>query len=279
MKNIKLYVLGLLALNMMACEYDVSGVLTASENLVFNYSSNAKDQAKRVKKGKEAFKSLAAGQYNAKIEIEDKDIDIKVKDLLAVKFKIPKSIPLPKNGGKMLVPSALTGQPYDLAADVVMDISRSSTTDAYESCTDTVYYEDCSCSADGQITCQERSIGLSAEMPVSYYLEYTTRDIIVDVVQPATNKSVARFKGSRTDSEKIYTYKGMCRADPREVRNIRRTERHDIRNCRPAQPPSGPGETRPERPDRPDRPGRPSRPGRPGDDRGRHSDDGRPRRP
>jgi hypothetical protein len=256
MKNSKLCAIGLVALSLIGCEYDVSGVLVASEQLVFNYTTDAKDLAKRARKGKEVTKVLPAGRYQAKIEIEKSDVDIKANNI-AVQFRIPKGIPLPKNGGQMFVPAHLSAQPYDLSADVEMDITQSAETRDFESCFETITYDDCSCGPDGQITCQTRTQQLRADMDVSYYFKYTTRDIQVDIIKAGTNQSVGQFTGSRTDSEKIYTYKGACLADPREVRNIRRTERRDVRDCRPLnQPPSEPGSGGPRGP-RPDRPRRP----------------------
>lgn len=257
MKKISLIAVSLVTLAVTGCEWDVSGSITANQPLTFNYETSAKKMRERVKKGKVLTKVLPAGQYAAKIEISKDELDLKAANQ-EVKFVLPKSIPLPKNGGHVVIPAALTAQPYDLSADVEVDITQSSETRTYESCTETVSYDDCTCTAAGEVMCTRRTAYLPAQMDVSYYMLYTERDIEIQLLTPNTLVSNAQFNGIRTDSEKVYTYKGLCHADRYEIQRLRRSERHEIRNCRPTNPPGG-GSGFPDEPRRPggDRPRRP----------------------
>lgn len=247
--------MGALLIAVSGCEWDVAGTITAQQPLTFNYDTSAKEMAKRAKKGKELTKVLPAGQYAAKIELEKDEMDLKAANV-EVKFVLPKNIALPKNGGHVVIPAASTAQPYDIDADVKVDVTQSQETRALESCTEAVPYEDCSCSATGQVVCSNRTAYLSAQMDVSYYYVYTQRDIELKFMTAGTTTSNGQFNGVRNESEKIYTYKGACRADDREVRNIRRTERWQVRDCRPSgPPPGGPGRPDDGRPRGPRGPG------------------------
>lgn len=232
MRTFKLISVGALLFILSGCEWDVAGTLTLHQPLTFNYETSAKEMAKRAKKGKELTKVLPAGQYDAKIELSKDEMDLKAANV-EVNFVLPKNVPLPKNGGHVVIPASATAQPYDIDADVQVDVTRSQETRAWESCTEAIPYEDCSCTAAGQIVCTTRTAYLSAQMDVSYYYVYTQRDIELKFMTPGTTTSNGQFNGVRNESEKIYTYKGACRADDRDVRNIRRTERWQVRNCRP----------------------------------------------
>lgn len=242
--------LSLLAFQLTACEYKIDGVIQATENLIFNYHPDSKKMKERERKGKELSKVIPAGHSSVQIQIEKDSFDIKSNGQEIV-FKLPKGTPIPKNGGRQLIPAQLSGQSYDLLADVIVDVTRSAERNDFEQCSEPYTYEDCSCDVAGQIQCTTRTTYLNGEKDVSYYFVYTKRDVQIDFLKPGAQNSSGRFNGTRTDSEKVYTYKGRCEIDPHQYRQIRRTERIDLRHCRPDNGPEPRPRDPPPRPRRP----------------------------
>lgn len=204
-----------LALVMTACNEDYKGSISAKEPLTF------------TKKKKPV--TLPAGVYKAEIKATSKtnlqlEVVLDKKNKLEIDFKADKGTKIIGAGGVINLPASMNKQPYDIVGNQVVDITQGAEVDAVESCTYTELEWRCKheavpkeCLPDGRCigggtreVCGEERVTRYGDQNVSYYNEYTTKDIAIQLLVPNSNNTVAAFDGTYRKTDKIYTYKGIC---------------------------------------------------------------------
>lgn len=155
---------------------------------------------------------IPAGSYNAVLDFGSKtEIKIQMK-ANAYKENIvlsrPKNFEFPVNGDFVLT-SAQVNQAFDVKGSVQTTVWNSVPQRDNESCTYTVPVWVCTADGGGRPYCHYENQSVWGYRLVEYYNRNTTRDMSAHLMDG--QRSLARFTGARTDSEKIYTYTGICR--------------------------------------------------------------------
>ncbi|MCM2323865.1 MAG: hypothetical protein NDJ90_11450 [Oligoflexia bacterium] len=166
------------------------------------------------------IETIKAGSYEAKVDFRSQKefiLKVKVKRFRSeeIVFGVAEGHYLPDFNGTFALLSAESGQPFDLKAETVGNITRSSDERGYESCT--FYEREYVCrmvkdqQGDGRHEeCRWESVAHSGTQEVEYHYVYTTRDIAITLLDSATQDRLGGFDGHRTDSDKVYTYQGPC---------------------------------------------------------------------
>ncbi len=155
---------------------------------------------------------IPAGNYNAVIDFGSKT-EIKI-EMKANAFKEtitllrPKNFEFPTNGDFVLT-SVQVNQSFDVKGNVQTTVSESPLQRGNESCTYMAPVWVCSHDSYGRPYCHYENQSVWGYRFVEYYNRNTTRELSADLMQ--SQRSLARFTGARTDSEKIYTYTSICR--------------------------------------------------------------------
>ncbi len=195
---------------LVSCK-EISGTLTVSQD----FSANVNKKC-----GWNPFGScnpnkklqVPAGSYEAVVDFGSKtEIKIAMK-ANAYKENIflsrPKNFEFPANGDFVLS-AAQVKQSFDVKGRVQTTVWNSAPQRGNESCTYTLPVWVCSADGDGRPYCHYENQSVWGYRIVEYYNRNTTRDMWADLMEG--QRSLARFTGAKTDSEKIYTYTSICR--------------------------------------------------------------------
>ncbi len=145
---------------------------------------------------------------------DEADISLPIKSL-EENFDIPQNGPISIKGEKV-------SQPFDLAGTITTSYSDSSTYRDVESCSVTVRENVCEkvciekdakdpnkC-VKGEVVCSMQDVYYNGHQNVEYHFLYTTRNLKADILAEKSDKVLATFNGSGTESDRIYDYKGPC---------------------------------------------------------------------
>jgi hypothetical protein len=166
--------------------------------------------------------TLNPGQYRMDIEmITRKDAQIIVstgKNDLKLDLALNgKDIPAT---GTVSISSAESGQPFDLLAQTQTSVSRTDSTRGIESCQIVWQQQVCGLvpgdSGKGSnvknqppiYKCRMETFSKPGQQEVEFYYETTTQNMQAQIIQ--SGSQAASFSGSRSNTEKIYTYQGPC---------------------------------------------------------------------
>lgn len=155
---------------------------------------------------------IPIGNYGAVIDFGSKtDIKIEMKANAykeTVTLLRPKNFEFPANGDFVLTASQVN-QSFDVKGSVKTTVWDSPPQRGNESCSYTAPVWVCSHDNSGRPYCHYENRSVWGYRFVEYYNRNTTRDLAADLVE--SQRSLGRFTGTRTDSEKIYTYTSICR--------------------------------------------------------------------
>lgn len=183
------------ALGLTACN-DIEGTLKAYEDLT-------------LKKGRKT-QVVPAGTYLAKIEVESKEVDVKIQvggDTEKFEFAIPKDA---LKGNRFDIPAEVTGQAYGLAGTRDVEERMSPPQQDWESCQYEEWYRRCGVDRQGRHVCWDERVTRWGQRWVEYQDRDTTYIVDAELVTQ-DNRTAADFSGSRTVTERLYRRVGVCR--------------------------------------------------------------------
>ena len=152
---------------------------------------------------------IPVGDQNAKLEFFGRDqvqITLKIdgrKKLITL--DLPKNVNIPQNGEFMISAGDLQ-QGFSIKGGSATNINDSQTFRGYEQCTYTRYEVVCNV-VNNQTVCHEVPRTVYGQQRVEYFNRVTHQNINVNFIEAST---VASFNGSRSSSQRIYSYKDYC---------------------------------------------------------------------
>lgn len=197
----KILIGSLCALALVACGKTIDGVLTNSEALTFNVKN------KQI--------ALPAGKYETSIKFASKtevrlEIAVPGQKNIVVPFKVLKSAPLPQENGTFELLAQDSGQPYDVAGSVKTINVDTQEQSNQESCSYTVYQQNCSYNPQGVPVCYSVPYTIYGWRDVRFFDRSTTQDVTFNLLT-ATKSTAGAFSASQKSNSRIYTYQGACR--------------------------------------------------------------------
>lgn len=167
--------------------------------------------------------TLSPGQYQMNVEmITRRDAQILVragKKDLKIELAIPDGKEIPATGAVVIYGSE-SGQPFDLHAQTQTHVTRTETTRTIESC-EIVWTERICGIKPGQsgkgkdvkdekpvYQCWNETFRKPGTQDVEFFYETTTQNMQATIHERGSQ--AASFSGSRSNTEKIYTFKGTC---------------------------------------------------------------------
>lgn len=169
---------------------------------------------------------IAPGQYQASLNFpSEKELILKVekssadqKSPTSIHFAIPKDAKLPSYSGDVKLTAEQVGKPFDISGTVDTQESDTSDTSTIESCTITIQHELCEWVHDrdrnghdnSHRECHTDYDTIYGRQEVTYHYHDSTKTVDLSLLTPKTTDTVARFTGSSSDSDKVYTYQGPC---------------------------------------------------------------------
>lgn len=199
-----------LAMVLTSCK-EISGSLVVSQD--FSANGNKKcgwnpfgscDPNKMIQ--------IPAGNYNAVIDFGSKaEIKIEMKANVykeTIILKRPKNFEFPTNGDFHLTKEQVN-QSFDVLGSVKTTVWDSPVQRANESCTYYVPEWICRPNSEGPPTCYYENRSHWGYRFVEYFNRNITKDLSADLLE--SQRSLARFTGVKTESEKIYIFTSVCR--------------------------------------------------------------------
>lgn len=155
---------------------------------------------------------LNPGTYPVDLNINSSRVKAQIKTASSSKttfrLKLPKGTQLPVNGSLVLSPEQ-SGQPFQTTVDVKTEIEKSERVRGFENCTRFETIQECyTVGNPPQTVCHPVNRQSWGKKSVEYFVRSSHRSIVVSLA--GTTGSDARITGSRVDSEKVYTYEGIC---------------------------------------------------------------------
>lgn len=198
----KLLLSAVCVLAVTACDKTVDGVLSNTENLIFNV------------KNKTA--TIVPGKWASQIEFESKkEVKLHIqtpneKKPTTISFKVPKGMTLPQENGEFQLLSAQSGQPYDVNGSVTTTHKDSSEQWGWESCTYRVERQECYYDANGRPYCRWVYYDVHGQRNVRFFVRDTKQVLGFELLN-ATAASAGTFTGTKNSTQRIYSYTGQCR--------------------------------------------------------------------
>lgn len=156
---------------------------------------------------------IPAGSYPAELEFKKKDrveLDVQLEGAEDdIRLHIPEDVHFPEYNGDIFLSSEDSGQPWDVEGEVETNTTRSDAYSARENCSYRARERICE-RRDGRRHCWYEYVTRYGYKEVEYYNKYTRSNIGLDLIDPASQRLLANFKGYRSDSEKVYTFQGNC---------------------------------------------------------------------
>lgn len=163
----------------------------------------------QVKNDNSEVVNLTLGDYPADLNINSSRVKVSLKTAekkQTFRLILPKNIKFPTNG-QLVLSSAQSKQPFDTIVDVKTTVEDSRPRTDLENCQTT--RQDYECNVVGnQNVCYPVNRPIWGRKQVEYFVRSYNREI--NAALSMAGKSLAHIEGSRVDSERIYTYEGMC---------------------------------------------------------------------
>lgn len=195
-------VLGLLsALMMTACEREFKGSIVLNSPLAIVQ-----------KKGPVI---IPAGAFALELDVESKkEIQLKIKTPAGkreLKIKSSSDLLLPKEGGRVVISGAQTGQAFDIVGEVDYQVHESSDRFRVESCSELITRRVCRLDVNGIETCSRESVSVPGQREVRYHTRTETRLLSAQIVNRADGAAAAEIDGANRASSEIVTGRSLCR--------------------------------------------------------------------
>jgi len=123
---------------------------------------------------------------------------------LVFELLMPKDVQIPENGSVFLE-SEVTGQNFDLLANITTDFSDSSAIDAFEDCR-TQRWETV-CTPNG---CFERLVDVWGRRRVSFKNRTFTRALETELLAKGTDQILATSQSTNSEVQRVYLFEGHC---------------------------------------------------------------------
>lgn len=210
--NMKKFLIGLSMLGLTACD-PFEGLLQVQHDFVIKstetqpgcgYDGNTFgcDQIVNV--------AVPVGGHSSKLEFVGKDqiqITMKINGKKKyVKMFLPKKLDIPSQNGSFAISSADLGQDFSADGGIATNVTDSEPYRGNESCSYTRHEQVCQI-VNNQYVCHDEIRTIYGQQYVEYFNRSTVQNINVNFVK---NIVLSTFNGSRSSSEKIYTFKGQC---------------------------------------------------------------------
>ncbi len=152
---------------------------------------------------------IPVGDQNAKMEFFGRDqvqITLKINGRQKlITIDLPKNVNIPQNG-EFMISAAELQQGFSIKGGSATNVSDSQPFRGYEQCTYTRYEVVCNV-VNNQTVCHEVPRTVYGQQRVEYFNRVTHQNINVNFIETS---AVASFNGSRSSSQRIYTYKDYC---------------------------------------------------------------------
>lgn len=130
---------------------------------------------------------------------------------IATDIMLPSEKSIPANGSVRFLAQEIA-QPFDLNVNMQTVVTDSPETSTWEDCTYTIRQEVCRRDSRGQRRCELEYVEYRGTRDVSYFHRTTDEDLQGRLNSPGNQSDlIATMTGSRSGTEKIYTYQGQCR--------------------------------------------------------------------
>ncbi len=165
----------------------------------------------QVKNDSSEIVNLTQGDYPADLNINSSRVKVSVKTAekkQTFRLILPKNIKFPSNG-QLVLSADQSKQPFDTVVDVKTTVEDSRPRTELENCHTT--RPDYECTVMGnppQSVCYPVNRDVWGRRQVEYVIRSYNREI--KAALSAAGKNLAHIEGARVDSERIYTYEGMC---------------------------------------------------------------------
>lgn len=195
-------VLGLFAaLTMTACEREFKGSIALSSPL-------------QVKQ-KKGIAVIPAGAFALELDVESKkEIELKIKTPAGkkeIKIKSSSDLLLPKEGGRVVISGAQTGQTFDIVGEVDHRVDESADRFRVESCSEVLSRRVCRVDINGVESCATESITVPGQREVRYHTRTETRLLSAQLINRADGAVIGDMDGANRASEEIVTGRSGCR--------------------------------------------------------------------
>lgn len=208
--KVKVYIGALLAIAYLSGCDEIEGTMNVSNGLQY------KDKKQKVVQ-------VPVGQFRTKLGVDTKKREVRLllkkaingKSDAKIIVKVPADVLLPTSYGDLNVRAEQSGQLFDLKGHIQTDVSDSSEMQSTESCTTSIRRTVCRDVEDPQShnryrDCKDESVLVSGIKDVRYYTRSTTVSANASLHSPQDQSVIAQFSGAKYDSDKIYTYQGLC---------------------------------------------------------------------
>lgn len=216
MKVYKFLSLSLISLVGLGACNELSGVLHISENITLTETYNDTGSGGgfpggRPQRPRTRPLELTAGNYEAKIGGSSNKlvVTLKLKKPAQLVFNT-KGAQVPNGSGPIDIPSKISGQPVDVKGSLDVNVSDSEARRDMESCTYVRRVLQCSWS-NGHQYCWWEDQHYPGRRYVEYFVRTTVQTLSSQLLKPETDISVGQLGGSRSESERVYTFYGECR--------------------------------------------------------------------
>lgn len=236
----KLLWLGFLFWSSAACN-PIKGTLKVSSPLTFKIAAtnncNEEFDWWNCQQQDESYK-VSSGIYDANLLVKSKSqVDLEIKSssgkIKSIPIELPKGSSFPEYSGKLHLTSKQLGQSFALDADVSTGINDTETYDSVEQCSKAVQRKVCEWvevrdnskkdhrdreerrkgkdrENSKRYVCEYKTEYVPGEMDVSYYYRTTTTEVELIFLKANSQTPVGLYTGAKSDTDKIYTYKGSC---------------------------------------------------------------------
>lgn len=158
---------------------------------------------------------VETGSYDMKLDIDSKKslfLQISKKwTLIKLELNMPENKSVPSTG-ELKLSASDSGQPFDFTIKSQTDITNSSMQNGSESCSERVQTEVCYIVPGNPPTkkCEIKWVTAKGLQYVEYYYRNTYQQVESLFLAENTEEVLAVYKGSRSDSDKIYTRRDRC---------------------------------------------------------------------
>lgn len=215
MKSLKLFALGLIATSLTACD-PIEGILqvTKSFSAIAGTTNNTCNGDDYPCTNPTESVQIPEGSHKVKLDVVGRDtLQMRIKVgrwEKNIELNLPRGTEIPDTG-RFSLPGRDSGQPFDLNGETLTQVSTGPEMRDRESCQVPVQEQVCGVIGNPpQAACWWETRYRQGWQDVQYYLKTTDQSLNAQIVQNGTE--AATLKGSRSSSQKIYTYRGYCSA-------------------------------------------------------------------
>lgn len=157
--------------------------------------------------------TIDTGKYDMEVQVKsDRELLLRVKanGTTDLYVNVPEGVKIPTTTGDFEIPAAKSGQPFDLQGKVVVLQSESPVQRGTEICTVRRDQTVCSTGPNGHTQCWIQTVTYTGQRQVEFTVFTTERSLLLSFLAAGTADAQANYSGSRKESERRYSYAGIC---------------------------------------------------------------------